>query len=75
MSWLEPTVTASTMITDLNGERKVRCHNGLVEILTTFHAAQSQPLLGTKKWNGQPVPFICPRTTLRKCLAFPPAEE
>jgi len=34
-SWLVPTVTASTMIADLELADKVGCHNGLVEILGT----------------------------------------
>jgi hypothetical protein len=31
LSWLAPTVTASTMIADLNLGDKVRCHRGIVE--------------------------------------------
>jgi hypothetical protein len=35
-SWLVPSVTALTMITDLNGEGKVGCHNGLWISLASF---------------------------------------
>ncbi len=46
MSWLLPTVTASTMIADFIYGHKVRCHMGVVEIVgRNIHENKANPLL------------------------------
>ena len=47
MSWLVPTVTASTMIAQVCERHKVRCHIGLWKFGTRMSTSQSQNLLAT----------------------------
>ena len=70
MSWLGPTVTASTMIADLELADKVGCHNGLVEILET--ARFEVPTFRKPRKVGQPqlerVPAIEGRASPLYCV-------
>jgi hypothetical protein len=51
--WVHPTVTASTMIADLNCGGKVRCHNGLVgKIGTTERGPWRQALQNQRSWGS-----------------------
>jgi hypothetical protein len=62
-SWLVPTVTASTMIADLELADKVRCHIGLVEILEAVFVRwlQSHPFAKSAKGWATPLWSSFPR--------------
>jgi len=46
--WDHPTVTASTMITEIQGRHKVRCHTVLVEIF-----GSDRPSWSIGPWSGR----------------------
>src|ERR1017187_440605 len=60
--WVDPTVTASTMITQIQSRHKVRCHTGVVEIFggsdvlahEFLPAEVTQNPRPSKAWTGHP---------------------